>query len=192
MRKRTRRLRERSSRERIARSRRHVTGAWHRVLYWIWGSAVEPRSVTALTALAYLVTAILGYSLLLAPPTGHENDVWIRTITAVCLIGGGTVGVPTAWRGAWWLEQTASAASGAGMIIALTEVMAVHDARGLATPWVTVLGLVLAALFWFARFSRVKDWAYAPGKGPLLPEQRAAVREVLDATVDDALNSSEG
>lgn len=153
-----------------------------RLLTRIWGSVVEPRTVTILTATAYALTATLGYSLLLAPPTGHENDIWLRTASALFLIGGGTVGAPTAWRGAWWLEQAAAASAGAGMIVTLTEVMAVHQERGLATPWVTVLGLILCALFWAARFMRVKDWPYAPGKGPLLPEQRAAVHEALNDT----------
>lgn len=157
-----------------------MTPASQRLLARIWGSVVEPRTVTIVTVIAYGITAIIGYSLLLAPPTGHENDVWLRAFCAIFLIGGGSVGVPTAWAGAWWLEQTAAVSAGAGMLVTLTEVMAVHQARGLATPWVTVLALVLCSLFWVARFLRVKDLPYAPGKGPLLPEQRIAVQEALD------------
>lgn len=158
-----------------------------RFLTRLWGTVVEPKAVTIITALAYALTAIVGYSLLLAPPTGHEQDIWLRTACALFLIGGGSVGVPTAWTGAWWLEQTAAASAGAGMIITMTEVMAVRQAKGLSTPWVTVLALVLCALFWAARFLRVKDLPYAPGKGPLLPEQRIAVQEALELDTDDDL-----
>lgn len=155
-----------------------------RFLARLWGSVVEPKAVTVITAAAYALSAMIGYSLLLAPPTGHENDVWLRAACAMFLIGGGSVGVVTAWSGAWWLEQTAAVSAGAGMIVTLTEVMAVHQERGLATPWITVLALVLLALFWAARFLRVKDLPYAPGKGPLLPEQRIAVQEALELDAD--------
>lgn len=146
----------------------------------LWGSVVEPRTVTMVTVAAYGLTATLGYSLLVAPPTGHDQDVWLRLACALFLVGGGAVGVPSAWSGAWWLEQSAAVAAGAGMVVTIFEALAVHQARGLATPWITILGLVLCALFWTTRFLRVKDLPYAPGKGPLLPEQRAAVAEALE------------
>ena len=154
-----------------------------RFLTRLWGTIVEPKSVTLLTIIAYALTAMLGYSLILDPPGGHDQDTWLRAFCAIFLIGGGSVGVPTAWTGSWWLEQAAALSAGAGMIVTLTEVMAVRQERGLSTPWVTVLALVLCALFWAARYLRVKHLPYAPGKGPLLPEQRVAVQEALAESV---------
>lgn len=151
-----------------------------RFLTRIWGTVEEPRIVTITTVAAYAVTVMLGYSLLIAPPTGHDKETWLRVISAMLLVGGGTTGVPGAWMGARWLEQGSAFASAAGLGVTLTLVLAVHQERSLATPWITVLTLVLAALFWAARYLRVRGDAYAPGKGPLLPEQRLAVEDALD------------
>ena len=151
-----------------------------RFLTRIWGTVEEPRIVTLAIVAAYTVTVMIGYSLLLAPPSGHDQDTWLRLISALLLIGGGTTGVPGAWTGARWIEQGSAFASAAGLGVTLTLVLAIHEDRSLATPWITVLTLVLAALFWFARYARVKNDAYAPGKGPLLPEQKRAVQDVLD------------
>lgn len=151
-----------------------------RFLTRIWGSVEEPRIVTLTTVAAYAVTVMIGYSLLLAPPTGHDQQTWLRFISALLLVGGGTTGVPSAWTGARWLEQGSAFASAAGLVVTLTLVLAVRQGRELATPWITVLTLVLAALFWGARYLRVRDDAYAPGRGPLLPEQKLAVQDALD------------
>ena len=152
-----------------------------RFLARLWGTVEEPRIVTLATVAAYGVTVMIGYSLLIAPPTGHDQETWLRVISALLLIGGGTTGVPGAWMGARWLEQGSAFASAAGLGVTLTLVLAVRQERALATPWITVLTLVLAALFWAARYMRVKNDAYAPGKGPLLPEQKLAVEDALDA-----------
>lgn len=151
----------------------------------LWGTVEEPRAVTVVTVAAYLVTAMVGYSLLLAPPVGHDHDTWLRALCAMFLIGGGSVGIPASWSGARWLEAPAAFSAGAGMGITLTQIMAVQQEQRLSTPWVTVLALILCALFWVARYLRVKDDAYAPGKGPLLPEQKVAVREALNADSDN-------
>lgn len=147
---------------------------YNRLAHRVWGAAVEPRAVTLITVAAYGLATGLGYSLLLSPPGGgHEENVWLRAISAIFLAGGGAVGVPTAFRGEWWLERSAAGFTAAGTIGALLEALAVHEAHGLQTPWITVLALALGVLFWAARYARVRLLPYAPGRGPLLPEHEA-------------------
>lgn len=147
----------------------------------LWGSVVEPRTVTVLTVIAYTLTAILGYSLLIVPPTEHDHDVWLRLFAALFLTGGGVTGIPSAWAGAWWLERASAFSSSAGMLVTLTEVLAVSQDMALAVPRIVVISLLLCALFWASRFFRVIQAPFAPGKGPLSPEQRAAVEAALAA-----------
>ena len=68
---------------------------WYRRM---WGSLHEPRTVTAVMVGVYL---LLTASALLILTDRPHHDVTTIFAASFMLIGG-LVGVPSAWRGAWW------------------------------------------------------------------------------------------
>lgn len=154
----------------------------------LWETLHEPRTVTLCTIAAYLVAIVMGFSRILAPQPPDDVDILIRVTEAIFLICGGAVGVPTAWRGAQWLEQSAALSVAGGLILVASDMVSVEVRAGLVSPVVTILALLMAAIAMFVRFLRIRHAPYRAGAGPLLPEQRAAVEDALvqDALADDA------
>lgn len=145
-----------------------------RLVLALWSSLYEPRSITALTVIAYGLSAAAGMSLWTDPPGGDDETVVLRTLATLLLIGGGAVGAPTAWQGAWWLERTAALSVAAGAAIAEVLAVTAHVEIGDGPLWLSTYGLTLAGLFMLIRFLRTRRAPYAPGRGPASVTQQAA------------------
>lgn len=147
----------------------------------MWGTLHEPRTVTALMVAIYaLVTTSAVLILLDRPP--HD----LATVFAAALmLLGGLVGIPTAWRGAWWLEYPAAlaAVSGLAMLAAIDLVEAVDHARLPAYPAILT---ILVGLFFITRMMRIAPAMYAPGRGPMTPTREAKIRADTMVALADA------
>ena len=134
-------------------------------------SLYEPKGVTALIVLGYVYAvgagiwaALHDVSFLIA----GVASPWVHTFTVLTLVGGGTLGAPTAWIGAWWLERAAALSCMVGTVY----VAAVSPDVGFLAPFATLL--------WLPRFLRVRQAPFAPGRGPLTPATKQTISDVLD------------
>ena len=120
-------------------------------------------------------------AMILADDDPHDLAV---LIAAVFMVAGGLVGVPAAWRGAWWLELGAAGAVMSGFIfLAALDLVARPD----VLPGYGELRTVLIALFFVTRALRIAPDMYAPGKGPNTPTREAQVRaDTMVALADEA------
>ena len=100
------------------------------------------------------------------------------------MMAGGLIGVPAAWRGAWWLELGAAGAVMSGFIFLAALDLAAHPD---ILPGYSELRTALIALFFLSRALRIAPDMYAPGKGPNTPTREAQVRaETMVALADEA------
>lgn len=140
-----------------------------------WKTIEEPRSVTTLAIISYAIVALMG-GLFAMDPIHAAMDVstpWLLGFTVLLLVSGGAVGVPAAWRGAWWLERGATVAVGGGVVLLAGNVLALN-----ARVWpLVVVFLSLSLAFLGTRYIRVRRAPFAPGKGPMLPAQEALLEE---------------
>lgn len=145
-----------------------------------WGSLHEPRTVTAVMVAAYALVAIQA-TMILADDDPHDLAV---LIAAVFMMAGGLVGVPTAWRGAWWLELGAAGTVLSGFLFVALLDMADHPDT---LPGYSTLRTVLIVLFFLSRALRIAPDMYAPGKGPQTQTWEAQVRaDTMVALADEA------
>ena len=152
-----------------------MTPSWYRHM---WGSLHDPRTVTAIMVAAYALVAVQA-TMILTDNAPHDVA---SLIAATFMVAGGVVGVPTAWRGAWWLELGAAGAVMSGCIF-----LAVLDltARPDILPGYSELRTVLIALFFVTRALRIAPDMYAPGRGPVTPTREAQIRAEAMVTLAD-------
>lgn len=150
------------------------------MLLRLWRSLQERRTATALAIVAYTIAIIAAAAFLLRPTPGLPDiDWWMRVIAAVVLIGSAAVGIPTAWRGWWWIERGAAGGAAIGAGITLAEVVLIDQfvaSHTLVLPVITTWGGFMAVLFFVTRFARTVTAPFAPGKGPMTPEAETAHR----------------
>lgn len=152
---------------------------WYRK---VWGSLHEPRTVTATMVAVY---ALLTTSAVLILTDRLAHDVATIFAASFMLIGG-IVGMPSAWRGAWWSEGPAamSALSGLVMLAIIDLQAAVDHARLPGYPLTLTL---LVALFFVTRAMRIWPEMWAPGRGPMTPTREAQIRaDTMVAMAEDA------
>lgn len=144
----------------------------------IWGTLEEPRGLTAVYVVAYLVAVAAAVGAMVTP-TPHPlpyTDTGLRVMVVVFLGVSGLVGAPAAWAGAWWLERAAAmgALGGAGVMLFEASVAWLYPGGPvLMAPALTVPASVFSVLLFLVRLIRVTQQPYAPGKGPDLPEVAA-------------------
>ncbi len=153
----------------------------------VWDSLHEPRAVTAtIVTLGYVMAIALGVMVALTPSpwASPAAGTFIQVSAIIALVGGGVLGVPTAWRGSRALERGAAlmVALGVGLVIIELAVYAYLNHVPLSE-----LGLAMSVMalgLWVTRFLRVRTATWAPGRGPLTTAQRDAVHHIIDQ--DDA------
>jgi len=134
--------------------------------------------VTAITVVTYALAVVCGILLVCSvmEPVGYWNahGMFIKVLAisqGAVLILGGALGVPSAWRGLWWLERVACFLL--GWLGALLLVVGVLDVMGVieATPYPLsaswFFGVVCWCAFCATRWQRVREQPYAPGQGPM-------------------------
>ena len=150
---------------------------WHRRL---WGSLHEPPIVTALMVAVYGLCVVCGaYSMTLVTPFR-----WASWAACVILIAGGTLAIPAAWRGAWWLEGPAAGFATLGFVIlSVLDVIARVGDGSRRFPGLLPILMALVALFFLIRIIRIWPHLYAPGSGrdPVVQAQARAARVVAES-----------
>ncbi len=131
----------------------------------IWFRIQEPRFVTIIQTLIYVVCAAGGAVTLLAPPAIVESrfgNAFIMIWGVFALIGGlaGMFSCPT---GKWLIEKPALVLCGTALALyagIITTLQITSEVNRL-----TQLCFVLIALLHFiARYARIKPYSYEPGK----------------------------
>ena len=89
---------------------------------WTW--IHEPRIFSAFLAVCYLLVAVAGLAVIIAPVRSIEGQIG-TTMTMVwgaLLAFGGVVGIPSALRGLWDFERAALLACATGLAIYVSTV----------------------------------------------------------------------
>lgn len=75
----------------------------------VWAKLHEPRLVTFWQMTNYVIVALIGLSLLVAPPAGplRVTELLITLATCVPLTAAAVVGFWACSRGVWWVERVA-------------------------------------------------------------------------------------
>ena len=156
-----------------------MAARWYRRL---WGSLYEPRAVTALMVAIYALVIV--YAVLALCEQRGPLDV-ATGFASVFMAVGGLVGLPAAWRGAWWAEGPAAASTVAGLAM-LTALDLVDRTATARLPVLSLVLLLVLVLFFTTRVIRVWPRLYAPGRG-IDPVRDAEVRaDAAQALADQA------
>lgn len=131
----------------------------------LWQRIQEPRVVTALQTLIYLLIAVAGFCIILWPPSSTEA-VTGRALSyawgAFALLGGGlgAYGTP---GGRWYLERAAIWLCGTAILIYFAAVSYLQFTapgnRAVQMLFIAIAGVALAI-----RFVRIKNFDFEPGK----------------------------
>lgn len=133
----------------------------------LWGSLSEPRVITAIIVVIYALVGFFGVSVLFdaTPLVG---------IGGVLVVIGSFVALPSAWRGAWWLEGPVTVLVVLGLL------------------WMVVSGsnhhpilLVSLTLFFVTRIFRVWPNLYRPG---MIPASRIEIAKAHMESAQEAEN----
>ena len=143
----------------------------------VWDTLAEPPRVTACMVVAYAM-AVLGGVLVVLHPTPHPlpyTDAPLLWASTLLLVGGGLVGLPTAWWGWWFAERAAALACFGGTLVMLFETVVLLWPGGpeLTAPALTLSAASMACILFLTRWFRTREQPYAPGRGPELPEVQA-------------------
>lgn len=151
----------------------------------VWGSLSEPRSVTLIMVAVYALVALSGVYLC----SSEEHNRAIEYLAAVLMILGGGLGVPSAWRGSWWLEGPAALLTvlGVGVLSVFEAWVALAEPRW---PHHTLMMTLVIGLFFITRAMRVWPEMYRPGVVPTsqLELARARMQGANEAERRAALN----
>lgn len=147
----------------------------------IWVSLQEPRSVTFIMVLTYFAGLVGGTVYFVFGNHNTPLPVLVHNmIVSGFFVAAGLLGIPSAWRGRWWLERIAVlfvvSAATLRMIVSILALPASTELLYSTLPWFFLI------LFMLTRWLRVRLVPYRPGSGPLPAEQKAAiVRAAIEA-----------
>lgn len=136
---------------------RHLRALWQRVH--------EPRAISALTSLAYLILLAVGIYALIDPPRSIEGEIGQAAMygLAGCLTAGAAIGAPTALAGVWWLERTATSliCLAAGIYLTVTlYLQATSDGNRLLQSGFIAVVLIHQIIRWL----RIRQRPYDPAR----------------------------
>lgn len=143
----------------------------------IWGTIREPRALTAAFMSAYALAVIAGFIIV----TDGVNAIatWVSVLCGGLLIVGGTLGIPSAWLGAWHVERGAAIAVTFGHLTGIIVTVEAHRNIGLVFFVLTPVLFMTGALMGIVRYIFAISNPYAPGKGPVLPENAVILEDEL-------------
>ena len=135
-----------------------------RLIRDLWQRVHEPRIVSGVTALTYLVLMSAGLYALANPPSSIEGEIGTLAmrILAGTLAIGGALGAPTTLAGIWWLERTAvlCVALSAAIYLMITVVLHVTSPSGNRLLQAAFIFTVLAMQV--VRWHRIRERPYDP------------------------------
>ncbi|WP_264032183.1 hypothetical protein [Cellulosimicrobium sp. SH8] len=130
----------------------------------LWGKIQEPKVITCLVWVIYLVTLVVGLTALTDPPSSIEGEIGLglTRMWAGFLVLGGTIGVVATLPGIWWLERAAVLSVVTGLAIYCAVALNLHfaEASGNRLPQAGVIAI--AALGLGTRWFRIRRYAYDP------------------------------
>lgn len=128
----------------------------------------EPRSVTAVMVVVYLLISLAGTLFLLR--VGSLS--WMVIAAGAIMLVSGLLGAPSAWRGSWWLEGPAALLAVVGMLlISIDEVLA--PTAHVRWPLHVIILSVIIGLLFLGRTLRVWPYSYRPGVLPKTELEKA-------------------
>lgn len=137
----------------------------------VWWSLHEPRVVTFISICVYTAAIIIGFSMVNATLPLTFDTPYRRVAEGYLLMLSGGLGIPCAWRGLWYLERVACfGLAGVGMLVMLSglaDLFGFFDATEHPVTASWLMGVFCWIAFGWARWFRVKEQPYAPGRGPL-------------------------
>lgn len=128
----------------------------------------EPRLVTAIMVVVYCLISVTGVMFLLR--VGSLPGVVIAA--GVIMLVSGILGVPSAWRGSWWLEGPAALLGVVGMLLISINELLLPTAHVRWPLHVIILSIIIS-LFFLGRALRVWPYSYRPGVLPKTELERA-------------------
>lgn len=128
----------------------------------------EPRSVTAIMVVVYCLISVTGVMFLLR--VGSLPGVVIAA--GVIMLVSGILGVPSAWRGSWWLEGPAALLGVVGMLLISIDELLLPTAHFMWPLHVIILSIIIG-LFFLGRALRVWPYSYRPGVLPKTELEKA-------------------
>lgn len=128
-----------------------------------WQRVHEPRVVSMLRCLMYLVLLGGGLAAIVHPPTSLEGEVGTLAMTALAtlLAFGGLLGAIAALPGAWWLERTALLAIIAALMIYGLVVTIMH-VQGTGNRLLQLSMIAAVILSQAIRWVRIRGRPYDP------------------------------
>lgn len=121
----------------------------------------EPRSVTAVMVMVYLLISFTGTMFLLRVGTLS----WAVIGAGATMTVAGLLGAPSAWRGSWWLEGPAALLAVVGMLLISIDEVLLPTAHVRWPLHVIILSVIIGLLF-LGRALRVWPYSYRPGVLP--------------------------
>lgn len=128
----------------------------------------EPRSVTAVTVVAYCLISLDGTLFLLQ--VGSLS--WMAIVAGAIMLVSGIIGAPSAWRGSWWLEGPAALLAIVGMLLISIYELLLPTAHVRWTLHGIILSVIIGLLI-LARALWVWPYSYRPGVLPKTELEKA-------------------
>lgn len=128
----------------------------------------EPRSVTAVMVIVYLLISFTGTLFLLR--VGSLS--WMVIVAGAIMLVSGLLGAPSAWRGSWWLEGPAALLAVVGMVLIPIDELLLPTAHVRWPLHVIILSVIIGLLF-LGRAFRIWPYSYRPGVLPKTELEKA-------------------
>lgn len=131
----------------------------------LWLRLQEPRVITALQTISYLVFSALGIVVLLDPPRSIEAPAGTTFTLVWGLFAalGGLAGVYGTPGGKWIIERPAIYLCGTAIMLYLGMVIYLQFTAA-GNRWPQILALTLVLLSLARRFATIRKYDYEPGK----------------------------
>ena len=133
----------------------------------------EPRSVTAVMVMVYLLISLAGTLFLLRV----VSLSWMVIVAGAIMLVSGLLGAPAAWRGSWWLEGPAALLAVVGMLLISIDELLLPTAHVRWPLHVIILSVIISLLF-LGRAFRVWPYSYRPGVLPKTELEKAEEKYV--------------
>lgn len=131
----------------------------------LWMKIQEPRALSVIYFLAYLVISVVGLAVAIDPPRTIQNSIGHGLMIGWggLLLLGGILGAVTVLPGVWWLERSAAIACMTAIVIYGATVAGLPVTQ-FSTRIATLGFLAFAVLAFATRLVKIRHFAYDPEK----------------------------